>query len=183
MRKLTRAMAAARRGAARLVPAGRRDWVQAVWAEASEVPSGLGRLAWLAGGIRVIYGEAPMARRIGRLLLFAVAAAVAAWATWPGSPARFSTLLARVDVVTIVLLMAGLPLLAGWFLGPASDGWLARVLRVCGYAAVLALTVAKPASGGSRTHTQVSARRIRLPGSSRSFSWSSWPGTWRPSWP
>ena len=66
-----------------------------------------------------------------------------AWATWPGSPGRFATGTARVDVVTIVLLLAGLPWLARWFLGPASSNRLARFLRVGGYAAVLALTVAK----------------------------------------
>ncbi|MGH3180001.1 MAG: hypothetical protein ACRDPF_39775 [Streptosporangiaceae bacterium] len=84
-----------------------------------------------------------MARRIGRWLLFAAAAAVAARATWPGSPGMFTTVLARIDVVTIVLLLAGLPLLACWFLGPASGSRLARCLRVGGYAAILALTVAK----------------------------------------
>jgi hypothetical protein len=141
--RLSRAAAAAGRGAARLVPAGRRDWVQAVWAEAYEVPSGLRRLAWLAGGVRVITREALMARRISRWLLFAAAAAVAARVTWPGSPGRFATVIARIDVVTIVLLLAGLPLLARWFLGPASDSRLARFLRAGAYAVVLALMVAK----------------------------------------
>jgi len=123
--------------------AGRRDWVQAVWAEAYEVPSGVRRLAWLAGGVRVIAREALMARRIGRWLLFAAAAAVAARVTWPGSPGSFATVIARIDVVTIVLLLAGLPWLARWFLGPAGDSRLARFLRVGGCAAVLTLTVAK----------------------------------------
>jgi hypothetical protein len=141
--RLSRAAAAAGRGAARLVPAGRRDWVQAVWAEAYEVPSGVRRLAWLAGGVRVIAREALMARRIGRWLLFAAAAAVAARVTWPGSPGSFATVIARIDVVTIVLLLAGLPWLARWFLGPAGDSRLARFLRVGGCAAVLTLTVAK----------------------------------------
>jgi hypothetical protein len=141
--RLSRAAAAAGRGAARLVPAGRRDWAEAIWAEAYEVPSGLRRLAWLAGGVQVIAREALTARRIGRWLLFAAAAAWMAWATWPGSPGRFATGTARVDVVTIVLLLAGLPWLARWFLGPASNGRLARFLRVGGYAAVLALTVTK----------------------------------------
>jgi hypothetical protein len=105
------------RAAARLVSAERRDWAEAIWAEASEVPSGLRRLAWLAGGARVMVREALMACRIGRWLLFAVAAAVATRATWPGSPNGFATVIARIDVVTIVLLLAGLPRLArlpGW---------------------------------------------------------------------
>jgi hypothetical protein len=94
--------------------------------------------------------EALMARRIGRWLLFAVAAAVATRATWPGSPNGFATVIARIDVVTIVLLLAGLPWLARWFLGPAS-GRLARFLRAGGCGPV--------AAGG------MAARRYRAPGS------------------
>ena len=134
-------MTAAGRGAAWLVLGGRRDWAEAVWAEAYEVPAGLGRLAWRAGAVRMIAREALMARRIASSLLFAVAAAYVARATWPGSPGRFATVVARIDVVTIVLVLAGLPWLARRFLGPAS-GRLGRLLRVGGYAAVLALTVA-----------------------------------------
>ena len=122
---------------ARLVPTGRRDW-----AEAGEVPPGLRRLAWLAGGVQVVAREALTASAIGRWLLFA-AAAVAAWAAWPDLPGGFATVVARMDVITIVALLAGLPLLARWLLGPAGDSRLARSLRACGYAAVLALMVAK----------------------------------------
>jgi hypothetical protein len=131
------------RAAARLVPSGRRDWAEAIWAEAGEVPSGLRRLAWLAGGLRVIAGEALTARAIGRWLLFAAAAATAAWSAWPGSPNGYATVVARIDVVATVVALAGLPLLARWFLGPAGDARVARFLRVGGYAAVLALIVAK----------------------------------------
>jgi hypothetical protein len=128
---------------ARLAPAGRRDWAEAVWAEAGEVPPGLRRLAWLAGGVQVMAREALTARAIGRWLLFAAAAAVAAWAAWPDLPGGFDTVVARMDVITIVALLTGLPLLTRWLLGPADDSRLARFLRACGYAAVLALMVAK----------------------------------------
>ena len=47
---LTRVMAALLRGSARLLPADRRVWAQALWAEADDVPSGRRRLASLAGG-------------------------------------------------------------------------------------------------------------------------------------
>lgn len=131
------------RALARLVPAGRREWAEAVWAEAGEVPPGLRRLAWLAGGVKVMAGQALTARAIGRWLLFAGAAAVAAWAAWPDRPGGLSTVVARMDVITIVALLAGLPLLTRWLLGPAGDSRLARSLRACGYAAVLALMAAK----------------------------------------
>jgi hypothetical protein len=135
---LGRAAAAVRRGAVRLVPAGRRDWVEAVWAEAAEVSPGLRRLAWRAGGVRLIAREAGMVRRIGGLLLFAVAVAAAARVAWPGSAATVFSPVARVDVITIVSLLAGLPLLARLLLGPP-DSRPARWLRLGSYAALLAL--------------------------------------------
>ena len=85
MSRLSRAAATAGRVAVRLVPAARRDWAEAVWAEAYEVPAGWQRLAWQAGGVRLIAKEAKMVRRTGILLLFAVAAGAAAWGAWPGS--------------------------------------------------------------------------------------------------
>jgi hypothetical protein len=41
------------RAAARLVPAERRDWAEALWAEADQAPPGLARLARCAGGVRL----------------------------------------------------------------------------------------------------------------------------------
>lgn len=134
------------RAVARLMLAERRDWAEAIWAEAGEVPPGLRRLAWLAGGVQVMAREALSVRAIGRWLLFAAVAAVAAWAAWPDRPGEFDTVIARMDVITIVALLAGLPLLTRWFLGQSSDGRLARFLRACGYAAVLGLMVAKTAA-------------------------------------
>ena len=135
--------AAVRCGAVRLVPAGRRDWVEAVWAEAPEVPPGLRRLAWRAGGVRLIAREAVMVRRIGGLL-FAVAVALAAWAAWPGSSASLAAPADRADVIATVLLLAVLPVLARWFLGPP-DNRAARWLRVGYYAVLLALLPATAA--------------------------------------
>ena len=103
------------RAAAWLVPAGRRDWIRAIWAEAGEAPPGLRRLTWLAGAVYVTAREALVIRRTGSFLLFAAAAAAAVRACWPGSPAGFATVVARIDVVTAVLLLAGLPLLVRRF--------------------------------------------------------------------
>ena len=49
MSKLTQVRSAVRRALVWLLPAGRRDWLAAVWAEAHEMPPGLTRLAWRAG--------------------------------------------------------------------------------------------------------------------------------------
>ena len=109
-------MAAVGRGAAWLLPAGRRDWIAAVWAEAHEVPPGVERLAWRAGGVWMLAREALMPRRLVRAALFAVAAAVAAWAAWP-QPGVGHAGVSQFHVIATVLLLAGLPLLARRFFG------------------------------------------------------------------
>ncbi len=145
MNRLDRMAAAARHAAAWLLPAGRRHWVAAVWAEAHEVPPGLARLAWRAGGVWMLAREALLPRRIGSAVLFAAAAAVAAWAAWPGSLASFATPGVRGYVITMVLLLAVLPLLARPFLGPAGGSRAARFLRAGTCAALLALMPAEAA--------------------------------------
>ena len=138
MSKLTQVMAAVRRAAAWLLPAGRREWVAAVWAEAHEVPPGLTRLAWRAGGAWVLAREALMPRRLGRAALFAAAAGAAAWAAWP-QPAVGHAAVSQFHVIATVLLLAGLPLLARRFFGPATPSRVGRSLRVFCCAAILAL--------------------------------------------
>jgi hypothetical protein len=130
------------RAAARLVPAGRRDWAEAVWAEAYEVPAGWPRLVWRAGGVRLIAREAVMVRWIGIRVLFAAAAGAAAWSAWPAHGGNAGV--ARTDVIATMLLLAGLPLLIRWRLGPPSNR-AARWLRTGCYAAILALLPAKAA--------------------------------------
>jgi hypothetical protein len=112
-------MAAVGRGAAWLLPAGRRDWIAAVWAEAHEVPPGMPRLAWRAGGIWVLAREAQLPRRLIKAALFAAAASAAAWAAWP-QPTMGHAAVSQFGVIATVLLLAGLPLLARRFLGPVS---------------------------------------------------------------
>ena len=138
MSKLTRVMAAVARALAWLLPAGRRDWAEAVWAEAHEVPPGLARLAWRAGGAWVLAREALMPRRLVRAALFAAAAGAAAWAAWP-QPGVGHAAVSQFHVIATVLLLAGLPLLARRFFGSATPSRAGRSLRVFCCAAILAL--------------------------------------------
>jgi hypothetical protein len=149
---LSRAALAARQSAVGLVPAERRDWAEAVWAEAHEVPPGWPRLAWRAGGVRLIAKDAQMVRRIGTLVLFTAAAAAAAWSAWPGSSVGYAAT-ARAEIIILVLLLAGLPLLSRWRLGPP-DNRTARCLRAGCYAAILGIMPA-------RAVTQLSKARSR----------------------
>lgn len=143
MSGLHRPRRTARRWALRAVPPARRDWLEAVWAETSEVRPGMRRLAWRAGGVRLLAREALMRRGIGRGALFAAAAALAAWAAWPGSQAGFATSVDRADVITMVVLLGCLALAARWVPGPTDRSRIARWLRIGGYAAILALIPAK----------------------------------------
>ena len=123
------------RAGAWLLPAGRRDWAEALWAEAHEVPAGWRRLAWRAGGVWLMAKEARVARRISALLLFAVAA----WMAWPRSPVPLSHGAANQgDVIITIALLAGLPLLGRWLFGPPVSR-AGRWLRAGFYAAVLAI--------------------------------------------
>jgi hypothetical protein len=84
-----------------------------------------------------------MARRItGPLALCAVAACLA-WADWPGPAARPATLIGRVDVIATVVALALVPRLMVRRFGPAGRGWRPRLVRLCGYAAVVALVLVK----------------------------------------
>ena len=104
----SRTASAARRAVMRLVPAQRRDWAEAVWAEAHEVPAGWPRLAWRAGGIRLIVKEARMTRRLAIMVVFTAAVGAAAWSAWPDSSVSHGAA-AQVDVIVTLLLLAGLP--------------------------------------------------------------------------
>jgi hypothetical protein len=131
------------RAVARLLPAGRRDWAEAVWAEAHEVPAGWQRLAWRAGGVRLIAKETQLARRVGAPLLLAAAAGAAAWGAWPKSQVSLSHGAANQgDVIITLALLAVLPLLTRWCLGPPGNR-AARWLRAGCYAAILAIMAAK----------------------------------------
>ncbi len=134
--------AAAGRRVLRLLPAARRDWAEAVWAEAHDVPAGWPRLAWRVGGVLLILREGQMVRRFGILLLGALAVA-AAWAAWPKSSVPLIHGSAdQGDVIITLTLLAGLPVLTRWLLG-APDNQPARRVRAGCYAAILAIMAAK----------------------------------------
>ena len=145
MSGLRGAARAARRCAAWLVPAGRREWAKALWTEADEAPPGWQRLAWRAGGLRLIAREPLTRRRARRMLLFAEAGARVARAPSRGAPGAPAPPGARGDGVATILLLTVLPVLSRWLFGPARASRAARVIRVSAYAAVLALMPAKAA--------------------------------------
>jgi Na+-transporting methylmalonyl-CoA/oxaloacetate decarboxylase gamma subunit len=84
-----------------------------------------------------------MPRTIAYWAMTAAAAAVLAWATWPGAAHNPATLISRVDLVAAVLILAGLPPVVRRKYGPGSSGWVPRLVRAGGYAIVVALIMVK----------------------------------------
>jgi hypothetical protein len=126
---------------AKLLPAGRREWAEALGAEAHEVPAGWRRLSWLAGGVWM--AVAGTAGRAACVLAFGAAAAGTAWSAWPGPPGDPATPVNRVDVIAVTVILAGLPWAGRRVFGSAGAGRPAQVVRAGGYAAVLALALVK----------------------------------------
>lgn len=131
------------RAALRLMPARRRDWAEALWAESGQAPSRQARVAWRAGGVRLIAREALLARRPAWVAMLAGTAVWVALVAWPGPASTPATAINRLNGITVLAMLAGLPLLVRWRFGPLAAGRLPRLLRLGGYALVLALTVAK----------------------------------------
>jgi hypothetical protein len=134
--------------AGRLLPPGRRQWAEAVGAEAGQVAAGWPRLRWLAGGLWLAVREAKMARKVVYWLGAGAVAAAGAWVVWlswrTSAAADPQAVTDRVRVLVGAAALVVLPWVGrrrGWF-GPAGSSLTARLVRVAGCAAVCGLGVA-----------------------------------------
>ena len=141
MHRLTRMLAGLVWGLAGLLGEHRREWVHALLAETGDGPTPSARLAWLGGGLWLVAREVLM-NRIIQALAFVAGAAGLVWIAWPGASTNSATPVNRMYVVGTLVLLAGLPLLVRRYAGPVRQGWTPRVVRVGGYAVVLALIAA-----------------------------------------
>jgi hypothetical protein len=166
MDRLDRTIAGLARWSVRVVPAERREWAEAVWAEAGEVPAHR-RLSWVAGGLWTVTRQAGVVRRIVYWLGVAALAVGASemvslvWRGAPVAPGFRSVSVPTISLgtgiyvdpntngdfrslaITTVVVLAALPWVArqrGAF-GPASDTLAARVVRVGGCAAICVLVL------------------------------------------
>ena len=121
-----------------VLPAARREWAEALLAEAGEVPAGAARLAWLGGGLWLVAREANMVRKFVYWLGIGAVAAAAAWVAWlswrayPAADPLTVTDRVRVGVGAAALIV--LPWVGrrrGWF-GPVGGTITARL---CGWRA------------------------------------------------
>ena len=166
MDRLDRAITGLARWSVRVVPAERREWAEAVWAEAGQMPPHQ-RLFWVAGGLWTVTRQAGIVRRIGYWLGIAALAVGAAemvslvWQGAPVAPGFRSVSVPQMNLgtgiyvdphttgdfrslaITTAVVLAALPWVArrrGAF-GPASDSPAARAVRVGGCAAICVLVL------------------------------------------
>jgi hypothetical protein len=161
MDRVARVLAGLLGRSAGLLPAARREWAQAVLAEAGEVPAGTAKVAWLCGGLWLVAREAVMGRFI-RVLAFAAGAVGLVWIGWPGASTNSATPLNRMYVIGTVVALAVLPWVVRRYFGPVRGGWAPRAARVAGYALVLALIAAKAAK--DRDGSRLGAYFVMVPG-------------------
>jgi hypothetical protein len=140
--RVTRLLGGLAGAAARVLPPARREWAEALRAEAGQVPAGWRRAGWLAGGLWLVIREAGVARRIVYGLGLGVVAGAAAWAVWlawrAGGAADPESAADRVRVLAGVSALVVLPWAGrrGGVLGPAGSGLVPRLVRIAGCAAV-----------------------------------------------
>ena len=145
MTTLTQVMTAALRRLTALMAADRREWAEAMLAEAAEVPAGWRRLRWLTGGMRLTIREAARAHRPWFPAAFAAMATGIAWTAWSGPPGDPAIAVNRADVLAVVAILAGLAWTFRRTRGPVAAAPWARLVRTGGYTAILALVLVKSA--------------------------------------
>jgi hypothetical protein len=145
MERMTRLLAGLLGQTARLLPRARRQWAEAIQAEAGQVPAGSRQLYWLAGGLWLVAKEANMARKIVYWLGLGVVAAAAAWAIWlswrtiPIADPESVTDRVRVLVgASALLVLPWVGRRSGLF-GPVGSGVTPRLVRVAGCVAICCL--------------------------------------------
>ena len=103
------------------------------------------------------------------MALYAAAAGAAAWAAWP-RPTVGHAAVSQYHVIATVLLLAGLPLLARRFFGPARPSRAGRPARLC-CAAILALmpafAIVEPFANLTRTRLAEPVHLLYRPGLER----------------
>lgn len=125
------------RAAERLLPPGRRQWAEAVRAEAVQAPGGWPQARWLVGGLWLVAKEAGVMRKVMYWIGAGAVAVVASrtiWVSWRAvRPPYFDpqTVTDRVRILAGVAAIVVLPWVGrryGWF-GPVGNSYTARLVR------------------------------------------------------
>jgi hypothetical protein len=142
MERLNRSLTYALRVMAQLLPPERRDWAEAVQAEAGQLPGGWPRLDWIAGGLWLVVKEARVMRKFVYWAGIGGVVAIGAWALWrswtnvPATDVEGATDRVRLLVGAVALI--ALPWVGrrhGWF-GPVGNSIAARLTRLAGCLAI-----------------------------------------------
>src|SRR5690348_8412196 len=165
MDRLTWMLTRMLRDAARLLPSARREWAEAVRAEADLVPAGWPRVGWLAGGLWLAVKEAEIMRKVVYWLGIGAVAAAAAWAVWLSwHTSSAADALTVTDRVRVLVGVAALACCRGWAAGTAGSARSATASRRgwCGWrAASRHAAWARPSCGWTARSTAVPMARAR----------------------
>jgi hypothetical protein len=142
---VTRLSRAGGRAVIRLLPAERREWAEAIWAEAGQAASARERFGWYSGGVRTLAGQAAMTRRAAQSLGLAVTAGVLIWSAGRGAAPGPIAAFVWLDAFVALAALTGVPWLVRRRLGPSLDSRLTAALRGGVCLAVLALILAMAA--------------------------------------
>jgi hypothetical protein len=144
---LSSALAALLRCMARALPAERRQWAEAVGAEAASAPTRRAQAEWLAGGLWLVAKEANVVRRIGYGMGIVAVGAVVSWALWLGLRAAPAADVEATTDRARVLVGIGAMLVLPWvgrrrgLFGPVGDSVAARLVRISTLAALCAVGI------------------------------------------
>lgn len=117
----------------RWVPAQRRDWIEALAAEADDVPPGGERLAWLVGGLWLVAKEARMIRKVAYIVAGLVGGAILVRLGWHDGSTNPAVPMNRGIMIAVAVLLVVAPALI-----PVAGNRTARVVRVIAYGALCA---------------------------------------------
>jgi hypothetical protein len=95
--------------------------------------------------MRLTVREAARAHKLWYPVAFAAVTAGVAWSAWSGPIGDSAVAINRTDVLAIAAILAGLAWISRWTRGPVAAARWTRLVRTGGYAAVLALVLAKSA--------------------------------------
>ena len=133
----------------RTLPDERREWGEAVLAEAHEVPRGRSRLSWLLGGVWLVAKETRLLRSLGYGIAAAVMSVALVWFAWNPESTNPATPVSRIDLIATVAMLTLLPWIGRWhgWLGPVGRSRPARVVRASGYLLIWALLLVRVGVG------------------------------------
>jgi hypothetical protein len=137
---MTRALGLLWRLVTRLLPAGRRDWGEAVGAEIEHIPARREQVFWVMGGFRVVVRESNLASRLAYVGVVGVGFAGVLRYGWRDGPANPGAPIHRIALIATMSMLAIVPWISRRLkvFGPIAEGTAPRLVRAGAFLAMWA---------------------------------------------